>query len=218
MNETSLIDALLGTAGDGGKPDDQASHQHSNIITPTLRREAPKRRFERIGREEACALQIGSLPEPGQEIIMLMSGNWHGFDLVTSILNLAHPATIRHLYVASLGFNRVQAQHLARLFDQGLVESIAMVFSEIFSEKSNGEYAQLVGLMQARGQKVSASRNHAKIITTELSDGRKFVCHGSLNLRRCNAIEQVALSADADLYRFFTDYIKEQTQCPKQPI
>jgi len=41
----------------------------------------------------------------------------------------------------------------------------------------------------------------------DMADGRKFVTHGSLNLRRCNAYEQVVISQDEGLFEFFRKFI-----------
>jgi hypothetical protein len=63
--------------------------------------------------------------------------------------------------------------------------------------------------MAQRGQTVATTRNHAKLLCFDLNDGRKLVAHGSLNLRRCNAYEQVALAHDAALHDFLASYIDE---------
>ena len=63
--------------------------------------------------------------------------------------------------------------------------------------------------MEERGQTLASTRNHAKLILWELDDGRFFVAHGSLNLRRCNAYEQLSLSQDKKLHEFFATYIDE---------
>ncbi|MEM1027526.1 MAG: hypothetical protein AAGJ38_05535, partial [Planctomycetota bacterium] len=57
--------------------------------------------------------------------------------------------------------------------------------------------------------RVGVARNHAKLMLVRLTDGRHIVAHGSLNLRRCNSFEQIAISQDPDLYDFFAKYIND---------
>jgi hypothetical protein len=132
IEDDILIEAILDEPNDASFGDLKTNS--------TLRRESPKRRMLRMSREQACAEQIGQLPEPGHELVMLMEGGWHGFDLVSAVLHLAQPATIGHLRIATLGFNRAQAQHLANLIDRGEIGGVTMVVSEIFSTASNGEF------------------------------------------------------------------------------
>jgi hypothetical protein len=201
VSDDLLINSIL---------DDPSDDGFGTLRTATtLHRESPKRRMLRMERERACAEQIGHLPEPGHEVVMLMTGDWHGWDIVSAVLHLTQPATIVSLKIATLGFNRTQARHLADLIDAGAIASMVMVVSEIFSSASNGEYHALSDLLSERGQTLATTRNHAKILCFELNDGRKLVAHGSLNLRRCNAYEQVVLAADADLHDFFASYIDE---------
>lgn len=210
MNDNTLIDALLGGADTETEYDQDGRRQaHSSITTPTIRRETNRRRLERIGREQSCAEQIATLPAEGEEIVMLMDGQWHGWDLVGAVLHLASPATIQHLGVATLGFNRTQAQHLNNLLDTGHIEAVTMIASEMFRDKNIPEYTALHEALTSRGQRLATTRNHAKLITLELTDGRKLVAHGSLNLRRCNSIEQVVLANAPDLHDFFRQYIEE---------
>ena len=175
----------------------------------TLHRESPRRRMLRMTREQSCAQQIDRLPQPGHEVVMIMDGGWHGFDLVSAVLHLAHPTRIEHLHIATLGFNRTQAQHLANMIDAEAIGGVTMVVSEIFAEASNGEFHLLHGLLAQRAQTVATTRNHAKLICFTMADGAKLVAHGSLNLRRCNAYEQVALANDDQLHQFFVQYIDE---------
>lgn len=216
MDDDAFIDSILnGGALCREKPTraEYAADGKRNRIglstDPVMRREPDRRRLHRMNRESAAATQIGTLPRPGEDIVMIMTGAWHGFDLVGAVLDLAAPATIDTLRIATLGFNRLQAQRLAAMIDEGNVGRLVMVVSEHFAATSKTECGELQRLMTERGQTVATTRNHAKLLCFELSDGRKIVAHGSLNLRRCNAFEQVVLSHDDELYEFFVAFIDE---------
>lgn len=214
-----LIDIILGTATQQ-VPEyapDGKRHRIGLDSDPVMRREPERRRMQRLTREQAAAKQIGTLPHTGEDVCLIMTGGWHGFDLVGAMLELAAPAVIDHLRIATLGFNRLQAQHLADLIDAGQVRRLLMVVSEHFVATSRGEAELLRELMSARGQTVAKTRNHAKLLCFELSDGRRIVAHGSLNLRRCNAFEQVILSNDAGLHDFFAAFIEDAARGAIQP-
>lgn len=168
--------------------------------------ESPRRRLDRARRGQSAVKQIGRLPAVGEEIVMIMTGDFHGWDIVGAVLDLAGVAAA-HLRVATLGFNRSQTIHLASLLDAGRVRRLTMAVSEMFREKNKSEYALLAAEMQSRGQTVKCGRNHAKLMLFELADGRRIAVHGSLNLRRCNSFEQVAISASVELHDFFAAFI-----------
>lgn len=176
----------------------------------TLRtRSAARRRFKRAARQQNAASQIGELPGDGEDVVMILTGDYHGWDIVGAVIELAGVA-VSHLRVATLGFNRSQTTHLAELIDAGKVQRFTMVVSEMFRDKNKSEFAFLRETLESRGQMVSCGRNHAKLMCFEMDDGRRVVSHGSLNLRRCNSFEQIAISADPDLHDFFAGFINEQ--------
>lgn len=187
--------------------------QHNPLTAPratlapqTHRRETTKRRFARVRRQSRAVEQIGKLPGKGEDLVMIMTGSFHGWDLVGAVMDLTG-CPIRELHVATLGFNQAQTLHLAEMIDAGQIGKLTMVVSEMFREKNPREFKGLAEAMTARGQVVAANRNHAKLLLFDMADGRKYVTHGSLNLRRCNAYEQVAISRDDALFEFFRKFI-----------
>ena len=167
-----------------------------------------KQRLARLAREQNAVQAIGALPEPGEEVVLLLDGTFHGWDILGALIELAACPVVR-LEVATLGFNRTQADHLGDLIDDGTVRSARFVVSEMFAQKSGAEYGHLAQVLESRGHVCAATRNHAKLLLIELADGRTISAHGSLNLRRCNSFEQVAISADESLHAFFTDFLDD---------
>lgn len=212
----SIIDDILANLATGATRATAGTQaKHVPLAKPrhpiTHRVESARLRMRRLGRERTASQQIEKLPTAGEHLMLLMTGNFHGWDFVGAVLDLAQPATIDHLHIATLGFNRQQAGHLADLLDRGTVGAVTMLVSEMFRDKNKAEYADIHRLLvDERGQCVACTRNHAKLLCFALSDGRRLALHGSLNLRRCNSYEQAMLSHDADLHRFFTDYIEGQ--------
>ena len=170
--------------------------------------ESPKRRVLRLGRERSCAEQIETLPEPGWELLMMLDGGWHGWDLVEAVRQLAQ-CNIRHLRVATLGFNKTQARHIADLLDEGAAGAVSMVVGDFFQRQSKDEWEELRSVMEPRGQLIAATANHCKLMLFELEDGRTYSIHGSLNFRSCTCFEQMALSPDPVMHGFWAEYIDD---------
>lgn len=185
---------------------------------PRTIRRARARVMKRLARQTNAARQIERLPRKGEDLVMIMTGNFHGWDLVGAILQLAGEQTsIDYLRVATLGFNRTQSDELAELLDAGRIGAVSFMVSELFRDKNVAEFDYLAQVLRSRGQRIEANRNHAKLILVELSDGRKLALHGSLNLRRCNSWEQLVISHDAKLHDFFADWINEVLDTEAQP-
>ncbi|MEM8783079.1 MAG: hypothetical protein AAGE65_09520 [Planctomycetota bacterium] len=182
---------------------------------PRTRRRAKQRRAVRCLREGAAADHIGALPDAGEDVVLVLTGRYHGFDVLTAILDLAKcPA--RHVTIATLGFNRAQTDTLGELLDHDRIEGMTFLASDMFAAKNGATSAYLRECLETRGQTYAVARNHMKLMLVELCDGRRIVTHGSLNLRRCNCFEQMQISQDDELFAFFAgvvgDIIREA--CP----
>lgn len=209
------IDAIL-DGGDLEYAGDGRRRRVGSATRTVARIETPRRRFQRLTRTRSCVEQIGHLPAKGEELLMILDGRWHGWDLVESVLQLA-ATPIVELRVATLGFNRANTEQLCDRIDAGEIGSVRMLVSEMFRDKSPNEYEHTRVALAERNQVIGATRNHAKLICFRMEDGRRFTADGSLNLRRCNSFEQCRLTRDEKVYDFFTHYIDEQVEQATQP-
>ena len=159
----------------------------------------------------AAAEQIDRLPDDDEEILLILSGRWHGMDLLGAVLTLASPATITAAHVSSLAINKMHTRRLEELPGAGLIGRITLVVGEIFREHSPSEWAELVRVFGAdpTRRRLAAVRNHTKLMALELTDGRRLAIHGSLNLRRCSCYEQAAIVNHADTFDFFRAFVDE---------
>lgn len=175
-------------------------------VEPALRRTSGVRALRQGLREKTAAQVVGKLPDQGDELILILSGRFHGIDLITAAIDLAGE-TVEHAYFATLAINKTHVSHLASMIDDGRIRTITMVISEVFSENSKPEFNFLHDELTKRGCRIVVSRNHAKLVSLEFSGGRKLAMHGSLNLRRCSSYEQVAIVADDQIADFFKSFI-----------
>ena len=155
---------------------------------PAMRHETPSRKFRTI-RVRAAMRQIVELPAEREEILLILTGTYHGWDFIPALLELAAPATIAELHLSSLGAMPEQIEELAGLMDAGQVTAATIVLSTMYI-------------------------NHNKEDFARMSDGRRFSIHGSLNIRRCHSFEQAAFTADPATYEFFRGFVEWMHEHP----
>lgn len=80
---------------------------------------------------------------------------------------------------------------------------IDLVCSVYFQAHNREHYDDLDREFNARGFRLAAKLNHAKVMALELSDGRRFTIEGSGNLRSCGSVDNVLITADAGLFEFY---------------
>lgn len=189
--------------------DELSTSDEIGAVQDSARRvESPRRRYQRIGRAREALKQI-ELPEPGTELVVIMTGKWHGWDMIEALITLARPATIQRLEMATLGSNKTHAARIGELIDRGDIRHAHMLVGEMFREKSPAVYETLRHQLESRGSTIAANRNHAKLAIFYLDAGPPIVVHGSLNMSRCASFEQLAISRDPDLADFFSAYISD---------
>ena len=155
---------------------------------------------------------VNTAPAPEESVHIVARGNFPLWSVVPASLQLAAPATIEHLAIATLGFSKSNAADLLSLIDAGQVRSVQIVASVYFERQNPAEYRVMAEGLMERGQQIVALRSHAKVICFELSDGRAFAIESSANLRSCRNIEQFTFTQSEDLYQFHAGWIREVIQ------
>jgi hypothetical protein len=96
---------------------------------------------------------------------------------------------------------------MADWLDSGAVERLTLLCSDWMRRGSPDEYRTAIAeLVDRRGQTVAAGRSHAKVCVLDWPD-MHLAFEGSSNLRSCRALENVAVTHDADLCRFHSEWI-----------
>jgi hypothetical protein len=148
------------------------------------------------------------LPDAGEDLHLVMDGTYDLMHLVVVLLRrLAAPCTA--LRVATLSLSRRNVQEMAALYDDGWVQRLDLLTSDFFRRHDDAIFAELVQEVTGRGQRVAAARSHCKIVTIALEDVRRYVLHGSPNLRTNKNLEQVCLSRDAGLHAFYDAWLSD---------
>ncbi len=207
-----FIDSILG--GTTGPQDDAQFIQPDGNLKrvggidgdPSMRKRITSRRQLTIIRETHAARQIGSLPEPGEEVLMILTGLWHGTDLVGAINRIDPAVRFADVTMATMSMNRQNADYLATLMEAEIIQRLLLVVSTAFINQNADEYHGVLAALAPHNARIGAQRNHAKTMTFLTTDGRKFYVHGSLNLRRCQAYEQMAFGQDAGTHDFLRQF------------
>lgn len=197
-----------------GRPADIASKDASVGLDAeqVFRRKFERREFIHAMRVATAADVLGKLPGTDEVIHVLMSGRYDGWDHVAAVLQLAAPAKIEELFIATLGFSHQNAGELLAMLDRGDIGRVWFNCSCYMRDASAELYAPLADALTKRGMKIKATRNHAKILAFALSDGRKIVVDGSMNLRSCKNVEQVNITESKELFTFYADYIRKNCE------
>ena len=152
---------------------------------------------------------IGRLPQEGEEFHLVTAKKYSLWHIVKAVLEMAKPAVISHLTVATLGFSTANLSELLALLDTGKIGGVSFLYSVFFKSLEKENCQRLTAELTRRGQRVCAALSHAKLLLLLLSDDRAFVCHSSSNIRSCSSIEQHCFCADRPLYDFHAGWISE---------
>lgn len=172
-----------------------------------IHREPKKRRLVYDLASAGRAVQaLGKLPDEDESFHCIMGGDYHGFDLVIAVRELAG-APIDALHVATLGFNRHNMTHLCEMLDAGDIGAVHLLCSEYFSAADFETFGFAKLQLSRRGFRCVATRNHAKVLLFAIG-ARRFIVESSANLRSCNNLEQFSLFQSAPLYEFHRAWIE----------
>jgi hypothetical protein len=219
-DEDFLIDSILDPGGGQDTFEGEYNRDGTRRAIGPLRARAGAfaepaiRHTRRLLREDRALEVIGRLPAAGEEIALILDGTFHGFDLLTTCLRLALPARCIEAHLSTMSINKTHVQHLLGLGDGTLLDGptigrCALVVSEVFAEKDADVWLFIAQEFNRRGWRYTANRNHTKVMAMRMDNGTEIVIHGSLNLRRCHAYEQVQITRDRRLYEFFVTFIED---------
>jgi hypothetical protein len=157
-----------------------------------------------------AAKQIQRIPGKSETLHCIMSGNYDGFDIVNGILTLVHPATIKRLDIATLGFNKRNAAELITLMDAGKIQHTTFICCVFYKAHEPGVFQGLKKALADRGCPMIAIRSHCKIMLIETTAGDFLAYESSANLRSCRMIEQFTLTNSRPVVDFHRTWMAEK--------
>lgn len=113
---------------------------------------------------------------------------------------------VKELTLSTLSMSQENIDSFYNLMSKGYIEKLNIIISDFFYSH---ERHQLVKYMYEKLDinerfQLSVCRTHTKIcmFETEMNGGRKYVIHGSANLRSSDNIEQFMIEENSELYDF----------------
>ncbi len=158
---------------------------------------------------------IGRLPDEGESFHLITEKRYSMMHIIPATLQLAAPATIRHLSIVTLSFSQPNMVDLLVLLDGGQIESLDFLYSVYFRSNNRDACQQLADALTTRGHRVYAGLIHAKLLLIQTTDDQHFVVESSANLRSCASVEQIAMFHDRQLFDFHREWMQELLCNPK---
>jgi hypothetical protein len=180
------------------------------IKAGSVRQRVTRRRFYDLSQVPNAISIIRPLPEPDEVIHAVMDGSFDGWSIIPAIRQLSGQP-ITELWIATLGFNLTNNQHLCDMLDNGDVQAVTVLCSCYFRESDKDTFQPAKERLEQRGQRLFAARNHAKIILAA-TGGRHFVVESSANLRSCQNVEQFTLTQSKAVFDFHRTWVEQLTQ------
>lgn len=153
---------------------------------------------------------IGTLPQPGETIHVIVGNTFAGFDLLPAFLKLAPSNRFDALYLTTLGFSRDNLSALEAMLKARQVKpaTLKILCGDFFRRADSGLWD--IGALLAKEHRFTfrSFRNHTKLILARLA-GRSLVVESSANLRSCHNVEMFTFADNADLFDFHAAWIEE---------
>jgi len=159
----------------------------------------------RVAQIREAAAVLGLLPRPGQTLHALLVARFDLVDLIDVLLSKLGPARIA---AATLSFNRRSCRVILGWLDAQRVTALSLLSSSFHKDHNPQLFAEFKAELKKRNARLAADRVHAKVVALHFAGGERLALETSANLRCNGNIEQMALTSDAELCRWHTDWIE----------
>lgn len=149
------------------------------------------------------ARDIGRLGE-GERVDALIAGSFVMGDFIMAYLT-ENQIRADYMLISTLSFSERNINVLAELIDKGWLIKLDILTSTMFFAN---EYHNLIRyayktLDHGDRFQLAVSDIHTKLIIFRTGGGKKFVIHGSANLRSSQNVEQIVIENNPELYDFY---------------
>jgi hypothetical protein len=176
-----------------GKPD-------SRYIAPRKCREISER-FLRYKNAELLAQDVNF--NENNRYFVIIDGTFIFGDFIEAFI-VKYNIHVKKMTISTLSMSQENVESLRNLLVGNYVDELNLIVSDYFFSH---EKHMLVKYIYERLDidnrfQFSAASTHCKICIFQTHNNRKFVFHGSANLRSSSNIEQIMLEESEDLYNF----------------
>lgn len=145
-----------------------------------------------------------------QRIYAILSGNFIFGDFIEAFV-VKNNYHIKNLIISTLSLNQNNVDSLKNLIVGNFVDNLDLIISDYFySHERFSLLPYIYETLDIEGKfQLAAAGSHCKITLIQTHCGKKFVFHGSSNLRSSSCIEQVCFEENESLYDFNLEYQNE---------
>jgi len=137
---------------------------------------------------------------------VIVDGSFFFGDFIEAFI-VSHNIHVKKMTISTLSMNRNNVDSLRNLITGGYVEELNLILSDYFYSHEKHDLIPYIYEQLDLNNKfqLSFAGTHCKICIFETVNNRKFVFHGSANLRSSSNIEQLMLEESNGLYDFMDE-------------
>jgi hypothetical protein len=134
---------------------------------------------------------------------VIIDGSFFFGDFIEAFL-VKHNIHVKKMTISTLSMNKNNVDSLANLIKGNYINELNLILSDYFYGHEKHDLIPYIYQTLDIDNKfqLSFAGTHCKICIFETINGRKFVFHGSANLRSSSNIEQIMLEESTGLYDF----------------
>jgi hypothetical protein len=137
---------------------------------------------------------------------VIIDGSFFFGDFIEAFI-VKHNIHVKKMTISTLSMNKNNVDSLANLINGNYVDELNLLLSDYFYGHEKHDLIPYIYETLDIDNKfqLSFAGTHCKICIFETVNGRKFVFHGSANLRSSSNIEQIMLEESEGLYDFMDE-------------
>lgn len=137
---------------------------------------------------------------------VIIDGSFFFGDFIEAFI-VKHNIYVKKMTISTLSMNKNNVDSLANLINGNYIDELNLILSDYFySHEKNDLIPYIYQTLDLDNKfQLSFAGTHCKICIFETVNNRKFVFHGSANLRSSSNIEQIMLEENEGLYNFMNE-------------
>ncbi len=162
---------------------------------------------------QSLANDVGQLENEGERVFAIIDGSFIFGDFIEAFLVKTN-YLCKKMVISTLSMSQENVDSLKNLVAGGYLQSLDLIVSDYFYSH---ERAGLVKYLYQELDvpeldfQLSVARTHTKICLIETECGKKFVIHGSANMRSSGNMEMFSIEHNQALHAFNLDWHNEIT-------
>jgi len=177
--------------------------QNTRYFAPKKQKEISEK-FLKYRNAEKLAKDINF--NENNRYFVIVDGSFFFGDFIEAFI-VNHNIHVKKMTISTLSMNRNNVDSLRNLITGGYVEELNLILSDYFYSHEKHDLIPYIYQQLDLNNKfqLSFAGTHCKICIFETVNNRKFVFHGSANLRSSSNIEQLMLEESNGLYDFMDE-------------